>query len=201
MVLALRWRPRGRDRIRLSGYQRYCQWSPITGWSQWSGDRWLWSAWSWPCLERYFSPFCDQQSAFDLGHHRACPFAASNQNHAFGSSRSLDEASKPIQQPSCLSWKSNFISQCNQGINTIPWLLKNFQQLYPKLLYSMHNKQYHSVWKSQRKSHSTLRAKRAMFTFWVDKSSLIVPKISQFQIVKIMRHFGWFQTMWALLIS
>ena len=118
MVLALRWRPRGRDRIRLSGYQRYCQWSPITGWSQWSGDRWLWSAWSWPCLKRYFSPFCDQQSAFDLGHHRACPFAASNQNHAFGSSRSLDEASKPIQQPSCLSWKSNFISQCNQGINT-----------------------------------------------------------------------------------
>ena len=29
---------------------------------------------------------------------------------------------------------------------------------------------YHSVWKSQKKSHSTLRAKRATFTFWVDKS-------------------------------
>ena len=28
----------------------------------------------------------------------------------------------------------------------------------------------HSVWKSQKKSHSTLRAKRATFTFWVDKS-------------------------------
>ena len=26
----------------------------------------------------------------------------------------------------------------------------------------------HSVWKSQKKSHSTLRAKRATFTFWVD---------------------------------
>ena len=26
------------------------------------------------------------------------------------------------------------------------------------------------VWKSQKKSHSTLRAKRAKFTFWVDKS-------------------------------
>ena len=30
----------------------------------------------------------------------------------------------------------------------------------------------HSVWKSQKKSHSTLRAKRAMITFWLDKSSL-----------------------------
>ena len=30
----------------------------------------------------------------------------------------------------------------------------------------------HSVWKSQKKSYSTLRAKRAPFTFWVDKSSL-----------------------------
>ena len=28
----------------------------------------------------------------------------------------------------------------------------------------------HGVWKSQKKSHSTLRAKRATFTFWVDKS-------------------------------
>ena len=28
---------------------------------------------------------------------------------------------------------------------------------------------HHSVWKSQKKSHSTLRAKGATFTFWVDK--------------------------------
>ena len=28
----------------------------------------------------------------------------------------------------------------------------------------------HSVWKSPKKSHSTLRAKRTTFTFWVDKS-------------------------------
>ena len=32
------------------------------------------------------------------------------------------------------------------------------------------SKYLHSVWKSQKKSHSTLRAKRATFTFWVDKS-------------------------------
>ena len=28
----------------------------------------------------------------------------------------------------------------------------------------------HGVWKSQKKSHSKLRGKRATFTFWVDKS-------------------------------
>ena len=30
----------------------------------------------------------------------------------------------------------------------------------------------HAVWKSQKKSHSTLRAKRATFTYWLDKSWL-----------------------------
>ena len=45
----------------------------------------------------------------------------------------------------------------------------------------------HSGWKSLKKSHSTLRAKRAMFTIWVAKSSLKMPK---FEIQ--MRHFGWF---------
>ena len=35
----------------------------------------------------------------------------------------------------------------------------------------------HCVWKSQKKSHSTLRAKRALFIFWVDKSSLKMPKM------------------------
>ena len=34
--------------------------------------------------------------------------------------------------------------------------------------------------KIPKKSHSTLRAKRAMFTFWVDKSSLKMPKIVNF---------------------
>ena len=38
----------------------------------------------------------------------------------------------------------------------------------------------HSVWKSQKKSHSTLRAKRATFTFWVDKSWLKMPKMVNF---------------------
>ena len=34
-----------------------------------------------------------------------------------------------------------------------------------------------SVWKSPKKSHSTLQTKRAWFTFWVDKSSLKMPKM------------------------
>ena len=36
----------------------------------------------------------------------------------------------------------------------------------------------HSVWKSPKKLHSTLRAKRALFTFWVDKSSSKMPKMA-----------------------
>ena len=36
----------------------------------------------------------------------------------------------------------------------------------------------HSVWKSPKKSHSTLRAKRATFTFWVDQSLLKMPKMA-----------------------
>ena len=35
----------------------------------------------------------------------------------------------------------------------------------------------HSVWKLQKKSHFKLRAKRATFTFWVEKSSLKMPKM------------------------
>ena len=38
----------------------------------------------------------------------------------------------------------------------------------------------HGVWKSQKKSHSSLRAKRATFTFWMDKSSLKNAKNGQF---------------------
>ena len=34
--------------------------------------------------------------------------------------------------------------------------------------------------KSQKKSHSALRAKRATFTFWVDKSALKMPKMENF---------------------
>ena len=47
----------------------------------------------------------------------------------------------------------------------------------------------HSVWKSQKKYHSTLRAKQATFTFWVDKSWFKMPK---------MVHFGEFLKTWSL---
>ena len=45
------------------------------------------------------------------------------------------------------------------------------------------------VWKSQKKSHSTLRAKRATFTFRVNKSWLKMSK---------MVHFGEFLKTWSL---
>ena len=38
----------------------------------------------------------------------------------------------------------------------------------------------HIVWKFQKMSHSTLRAKRVKFTFWVDKSSFKMPKMVHF---------------------
>ena len=38
----------------------------------------------------------------------------------------------------------------------------------------------HCVWKPQKKSYSTLRAKRATFTFWVDKGWLKMPKMVHF---------------------
>ena len=47
----------------------------------------------------------------------------------------------------------------------------------------------HSVWKSQKKYHSTLQAKRTTFTFWVDKNKLKMPK---------MVHFGEFLKTWSL---
>ena len=76
----------------------------------------------------------------------------------------------------------------------------------------------HGVWKTQKKFHSTLRAKRATFTFWVDKSLLKMLNLASFwkpwkrsnrvtrqvslkrskiggkcQSWQIqMRHFGWF---------
>ena len=38
----------------------------------------------------------------------------------------------------------------------------------------------HSVWKFQKMSHSTLRAKRATFTFWMEKSCSKMPKMVNF---------------------
>ena len=43
-----------------------------------------------------------------------------------------------------------------------------------------------------KRSHSTLRAKRATFTFWAAKSSLKMPKMVHFGEFLKMRHFGRF---------
>ena len=44
----------------------------------------------------------------------------------------------------------------------------------------MRCKKWHGVWKLQKKSHSTLRAKRANFTFWVAKNWLKITKNGRF---------------------
>ena len=52
----------------------------------------------------------------------------------------------------------------------------------------------HNVWKSQKKSHSTLRAKRATFTFWVLNWQKLVENA---QIGKLKWDiWGDFQTLW-----
>ena len=51
------------------------------------------------------------------------------------------------------------------------------------------SKYVHAVWKSQKKSHLTMRAKRAMLTFWIDKNKLKMPNIV---------HFGEFSKIWSL---
>ena len=45
----------------------------------------------------------------------------------------------------------------------------------------------HSVWKSQKKSHSTLRAKRATFSIWMDKSSLKCQKCSFWRLFENLK--------------
>ena len=53
----------------------------------------------------------------------------------------------------------------------------------------------HGVWKSHEESHPTLRAKWPTFTFWVDKSSLKMPKmvnLESFLKIVPMRYFWWF---------
>ena len=54
------------------------------------------------------------------------------------------------------------------------------QKIWEKFLDKKSLQFSHSVSKSQKKSHSTLRAKRALFSFKVDKSSLKMPKMVHF---------------------
>ena len=70
-------------------------------------------------------------------------------------------------------------------------LQQALQRNFGKLSSLVTSKTYknHSVWKSQKKSNSILRAKRATFTFWVDKSWLKIPKIV---------NFGKFLKTWSL---
>ena len=69
-----------------------------------------------------------------------------------------------------IGWVS-FFAQCSSEIVSIWETHFDWCQSYYVL--KRHLEQlwwWHGVWKSQKKSHSTLRAKWALFSFWVDKS-------------------------------
>ena len=90
----------------------------------------------------------------------------------------LDEHNNLTNLTFCLN---NLIGgQCVKNINLE--LLSTAVVLHLLVFYvPIHKRErLHNVWKSQKKSHSTWRAKRATFTFWVDKSSLKMPKIVYF---------------------
>ena len=64
---------------------------------------------------------------------------------------------------------------------SFPFLIKNLQP-YVRCYFVLVSICFfkHIVWKSPKKSHSTLRAKRATYTFWEVKSSLKMPKMFHF---------------------
>ena len=80
----------------------------------------------------------------------------------------------------CLTWI------CENKL--ILWYILLF--LHFPVTYDRKVKSVHSVWKLEKKSHSTLRAKRATFTFWGDKSSLKMPKMANFATLRKSEAYG-----------
>ena len=90
----------------------------------------------------------------------------------------LDEPNNLTNLTFCLN---NLIGgQCVKNINLE--LLSTAVVLHLLVFYvPIHKRErLHNVWKSQKKSHSTWRAKRATFAFLAYKSSLKMPKIVNF---------------------
>ena len=81
---------------------------------------------------------------------------------------------------SLLLWSKQVVKHSLHGWNIAPFH-KGFQVFSLSTLRAsikagkaMVGRYLHGVWKSEKKSHSTLRARQATFTFWVDKSSKMV---------------------------
>ena len=106
-----------------------------------------------------------------------------------GEARSLQQPLKPKPKGDNLF---PIMPMCERQTKFMATIQQTFGLKIPKrfLLACLHRIFImHGVWKSQKKSHSTLRAKRATFTFWMDKNRLKMPK---------MVHFGEFLKTWSL---
>ena len=83
----------------------------------------------------------------------------------------------------------NVTSHKIAGVLTCSRSSQTWYDSYHSTFWMGQNALQHGVSKSLKKYHSTWRAKRAMFTFWVDKSSWKMPKNETFQWKIQMRHF------------
>ena len=72
-----------------------------------------------------------------------------------------------ISMKSTLFWQKT----CRPPIRTYYYCQAALQLLIPKIDVYAYLQGVHNVWKLLKKSHSIIRAKRATFTFWADKSS------------------------------
>ena len=87
-----------------------------------------------------------------------------------------------------LEFRTPFVFNIGQGIGRVK-CKTNWNYFFPNCLKITQN---HSTYlKITKKSHSTLRAKRATFTFWVDKSWLKIPKNGPFWwVFEILKKLG-----------
>ena len=85
--------------------------------------------------------------------------------------------------------KCDFAPVCRVLCALIVWYCVLLGEIFVKYIGVTPFKQNltaHTVWKWQKKSHSTSRAKRATFTFWEAKSSLKIPKMVVFENLKLL---------------
>ena len=120
--------------------------------------------------------FCQEQQENDVLFPQPCfpHYCKMYENHSDSLLSQVSEWSELYFQnymlPKIKNWKWDFFGHFQTVciVLNLPWQKKNLLIWVP----------FHCVSKSQKRSHSTLRAKQATFTTWVDKSSLKMKKMS-----------------------